>query len=160
MQNRRKRDIFAFTKTKFMKPKKLKYLFLPLCLAALTTACTQKEKGFTVSGQIADADDKMLYFEALSLNGIQKLDSTKLDDDGDFSFHGARPENPEFFRIRLGEQIINLAVDSTEEIRIKANAADMGANYSVEGSENCVTLQKNRTKTDECGKKYPADCRN
>ena len=24
---------------KFMKPKKLKYLFLPLCLAALTTAC-------------------------------------------------------------------------------------------------------------------------
>lgn len=127
---------------KFMKAKKLKYLFLPLCLVTLTTACSQQEEGFTVSGQIADADDKMLYFEALSLNGVQKLDSTKLDSDGDFSFHGARPENPEFYRIRLGEQIINLAVDSTEEIHITANAADMGAKYSVEGSGNCITLQK------------------
>lgn len=121
---------------------KLKYLFLPLCLALLATACTQKEEGLTVSGQIEGGEDQTLYFEALSLHGVQTLDSIRLDDEGDFSFHGKRPENPEFYRLRLGQQIINLTADSTEHIQIQAQAADMGTNYSVEGSESSLTLQK------------------
>lgn len=121
---------------------KLKYLLLVLCVALATGSCKQKKEEFTVNGQITGGDEQMLYFEALSLNGIQKLDSVELDRNGHFSFQGTRPENPEFYRIRLDGQIINLAVDSTEEIRITARAADMGAHYTVEGSENCLVLQK------------------
>lgn len=121
---------------------KLKYLLLTLCAALIAGSCQQKKEEFTVNGQITGGDEQMLYFEALSLNGIQKLDSVKLDQNGHFSFQGARPESPEFYRIRIDRQIINLAVDSTEEIQIKAQAADMGANYTVEGSDNCLTLQK------------------
>lgn len=121
---------------------KLKYLLLTLCAALIAGSCQQKKEEFTVNGQITGGDEQMLYFEALSLNGIQKLDSVKLDRNGHFSFQGARPESPEFYRIRIDRQIINLAVDSTEEIQIKAQAADMGIHYTVEGSENCLTLQK------------------
>lgn len=126
-------------KTRLMK---WKHLLLPLCIALITGSCKQKKEEFTVSGQITDSQEQMLYFEALSLNGIQKLDSLKLDRNGDFSFRADRPTNPEFYRLRLGRQIINLAIDSTENIHITARAADMGAHYTVEGSDNCLTLQK------------------
>lgn len=121
---------------------KLRYLLLSLCIALAAGSCKQKKEGFTVSGQITEGKEQMLYFEALSLNGTQKLDSVKLDQNGQFSFQAARPANPEFYRLRLGQQIINLAVDSTEAIRITARAADMGAHYTVEGSNDCLTLQK------------------
>lgn len=121
---------------------KLKYLFISLSLTLFAGSCTPPKEKFTINGEITQGNDQMLYFEALSLNGVQKLDSVRLDRKGHFSFQGDRPESPEFYRIRIGQQIINLTVDSTETIHITAQAADMGAHYSVEGSQENLTLQK------------------
>ena len=70
-------------------------------LTMLATACKDKGEQFEINGRIAEADGKTLYFEAVTLNGIEALDSTRLDEDGQFCFQGTRPFNPEFYRLRI-----------------------------------------------------------
>lgn len=111
-------------------------------LTMLATACKDKGEQFEINGRIAEADGKTLYFEAVTLNGIEALDSTRLDEDGQFCFQGTRPFNPEFYRLRIDQQIVNLSVDSTETIHVEAELPDMGTDYEVEGSGNCQTLKE------------------
>ena len=111
-------------------------------LTMLATACKDKGEQFEINGRIAEADGKTLYFEAVTLNGIEALDSTRLDEDGQFCFQGMRPFNPEFYRLRFDRQIVNLSVDSTETIHVEAELPDMGTDYEVEGSGNCQTLKE------------------
>lgn len=111
-------------------------------LTMLATACKDKGEQFEINGRIAEADGKTLYFEAVTLNGIEALDSTRLDEDGQFCFQGTRPFNPEFYRLRIDRQIVNLSVDSTETIHVEAELPDMGTDYEVEGSGNCLTLKE------------------
>lgn len=111
-------------------------------LTMLATACKDKGEQFEINGRIAEADGKTLYFEAVTLNGIEALDSTRLDEDGQFCFQGTRPFNPEFYRLRIDRQIVNLSVDSTETIHVEAELPDMGTDYEVEGPGNCQTLKE------------------
>ena len=111
-------------------------------LTMLATACKDKGEQFEINGRIAEADGKTLYFEAVTLNGIEALDSTRLDEDGQFCFQGMRTFNPEFYRLRIDRQIVNLSVDSTETIHVEAELPDMGTDYEVEGSGNCQTLKE------------------
>ena len=111
-------------------------------LTMLATACKDKGEQFEINGRIAEADGKTLYFEAVTLNGIEALDSTRLDEDGQFCFQGTRPFNPEFYRLRIDRQIVNLSVASTETIHVEAELPDMGTDYEVEGSGNCQTLKE------------------
>ena len=111
-------------------------------LTMLATACKDQGEQFEINGRIAEADGKTLYFEAVTLNGIEALDSTRLDEDGQFCFQGTRPFNPEFYRLRIDRQIVNLSVDSTETIHVEAELPDMGTDYEVEGSGNCQTLKE------------------
>lgn len=113
--------------------------------AALTilfaaTSCTEKK--FHVSGTIANATDSLLYFENMGLNGPVTVDSVKLNDSGEFAFDGKAPGNPEFYRLRISRQIINVAVDSTETITIKASYPTMSSQYDVEGSEECSKIKE------------------
>ncbi len=78
----------------------------------------------------------------MSLNGAVAIDSAKLDADGAFSFNGPKPDAPEFYRLRIGRQIINIAVDSTENITIKADYPTMSAQYEVEGSQQCQRIKE------------------
>ena len=114
--------------------KKVVYLLLALVMIGLG-ACDNGPK-FKVQGEVTGAGDKTLYLEASGLEGIVLLDSVKLGGNGSFSFSEACPESPEFYRLRLGNKIINFAVDSTETVSVKADAAKFDTDYMVEGSEN------------------------
>ena len=70
----------------------------------------------------------------MSLQGPVAVDSVKLDDGGEFSFSSNSPEAPEFYRLRIAGQIINIAIDSTETVNVKATMPDMARNYEVSGS--------------------------
>ena len=86
--------------------------------AFATTSCSQKK--FNVEGQISNAADSVLYFENVGLEGVNIIDSVKLSDKGDFSFSEEATESPEFYRLRISDQIINVSIDSTETVTIKA----------------------------------------
>ena len=110
-------------------------------LAALTVASCNNNK-FTVEGQISGAKDSVLYFENVGIEGINVLDSVKLSDNGDFSFSEAANQAPEFYRLRIADQIINVSIDSTETVQIKGEYPGMASNYTVSGSENCSKIRE------------------
>lgn len=114
--------------------KKVVYFLLALVVVGLG-ACDNGPK-FNVQGEVAGAEDKTLYLEASGLEGIMLLDSVELGSNGSFSFAESRPESPEFYRLRLDGKVINFAVDSTETITVKTDAAKFDTDYSIEGSEN------------------------
>ena len=103
-------------------------------------SCSNKK--FEVSGNITDAKDSLLYFENMSLNGPVVVDSTKLDADGNFSFAVDVPSAPEFYRLRIAGQIINVAADSTEHVTIKAAYPTMASQYEVSGSDECAKIKE------------------
>ena len=116
-----------------MNMKRNLYLLLAL-LAAGLTGCDNEPK-FKVEGAVADAEKETLYFEASTVGGVELLDSVVLKGDGSFSFKGKRPESPEFYRLRLGNKVINFAVDSTETVSVNASANGFATDYRIEGSE-------------------------
>lgn len=107
--------------------------------AIIITSCGGKK--FHVDGNITEAADSILYFENMSLDGPVTVDSVKLSADGSFSFSDDAPSAPEFYRLRIADQIVNLCVDSTETIYVKAEYPHMSTNYVVEGSEQCATIK-------------------
>lgn len=118
------------------------YALAALALLLALAACTNEKGKFHIEGQITDAQDTMLYLEHLTLEGrAVGIDSAKLDKEGRFSLKGDTVGNPEFYRLRIGRQVINLAVDSTETITVKAALPTMALGYTVEGSGNCDTIR-------------------
>jgi peroxiredoxin len=114
--------------------KKVVYYLLALVLVGMS-ACENGPK-FKVQGEVADAENKTIYLEASGLEGIVLLDSVKLKANGNFSLAGARPEIPEFYRLRMDGKVINFVVDSTETVSIKAEAARFDTDYTIDGAES------------------------
>ena len=113
---------------------------LMIVAAAAIASCDNNK--FKVEGQIENAKDSMLYFENVGLEGVSVLDSVKLSDGGSFSFSGEAPEAPEFYRLRIWDQIINVSIDSTETVTVKAQYPQMATQYDISGSDNCQKIKE------------------
>ena len=125
-----------------MKISAIRTLAYAVAALAAVTLGSCDDKKFRVDGSITDAKDSVLYFENMSLDGPMVIDSVKLGGDGEFSFSEKSPEAPEFYRLRIAGQIINLSVDSTENITVKAAYPTMATGYTVEGSAECATIKE------------------
>ena len=110
-------------------------------LAALSVAACNNNK-FTVEGQISGAKDSVLYFENVGLEGINVIDSVKLGEAGDFSFSQNANQAPEFYRLRIADQIINVSIDSTETVQVKGQYPGMASSYTISGSDNCEKIRE------------------
>ena len=125
-----------------MKIKPFNSLFaIALAVVAVLGMASCNEKKFHVNGTIGNAADSTLYFENMSLNGPVVIDSVKLSADGTFAFDDKAPTAPEFYRLRIAGQIINIAIDSTETVSIKAEYPGMASQYEVSGSEECSRIK-------------------
>lgn len=120
----------------------MKRLLLLTAVLSMLAGCTREQR-FHIEGQITGVpSDTMLYLEHVTLgDGIVVVDSACIGTDGKFEVAAAAPSNPEFYRLRIGSQGINLSVDSTERIRIEAPLANLSFGYKVEGSGNCDTIR-------------------
>ena len=110
-------------------------------LAAITIASCDNNK-FHVEGQIANAKDSVLYFENVGIEEVNVLDSVILSEGGQFAFSEAAPAAPEFYRLRISDQIINVSIDSTETVTIQAQYPQMATDYEVSGSNNCQKIKE------------------
>lgn len=117
-----------------------KFLFVLFSLVVLVS-CTEKTR---IKGNIVNADKSTLYFEYNGLNGIDVLDSVVLNKKGKFSFSVKRSKYPDFYRLRVNDRHIIVALDSaTEKIVVHADANDI-YNAEFEGSDQSVFIQKLR----------------
>ena len=123
-------------------------LFLLVVSTLFLSSCDSKGKTFQIKGEIISAEDQVLYLEHRSLAGIQMMDSVKLKKNGKFTFKESAPENPEFYQLRLGEQVIILAVDSVETFNIEADGSDLYGTYTIEPAilneqiKNVINMQR------------------
>lgn len=127
------------------KVNKMKINALPVVAtvaAALTImSCDNKEK-FVIEGNITSAKDSVLFLENVGLDGVTTVDSVQLSENGEFRFREDAYTAPEFYRLRIAGQIINLSIDSTETVGVKADYPSMACKYEVKGSENCSKIQE------------------
>ena len=116
-----------------------KYVVVALAVLGMASC---SEKKFHVEGSITNAKDSVLYLENISLMGPEVIDSVRLDADGKFSLAGAAQQAPEFYRLRIHDQIISLSIDSTETVTVKPAYPQMASQYEVSGSENCSKIKE------------------
>ena len=119
----------------------MKNLLITAISILLLAACAKSEK-FTVEGHITNAADSVLYLESIGLEEVTVVDSVVLDKDGAFTFSDKKQETPEFYRLRIYDQIINICVDSTETITVDADSRRMAAEYTIEGNNDCKEIQR------------------
>lgn len=112
------------------------------CISFLVCISCDNQKRFHLKGTVNDAADEMLYLEHIGLSSVEVVDSVKLDTSGKFSFEQNRPEDTDFYRLKLNNKAINIAVDSTEQIMVTAHSKDFATSYSVEGSQNCTLIKE------------------
>ena len=108
----------------------------------LFSACNNNSR-YTVKGVVSGADGQTMYFENVGVSSVEIIDSVKLSTSGKFKISHPRPEYPDFFRLRLNKQLINVAIDSTETITIGADAGTFATSYTIEGSENILNKTRN-----------------
>jgi len=104
-------------------------------------ACRQTPE-FVVKGVVTGADGQTVYLENIGLSAVELLDSVKLNATGQFTFKRTRSDYPDFYRLRLNNQLINFAIDSTETITIVADAGTFATSYTIEGSDNGVAIKE------------------
>ncbi len=107
-------------------------------------SCNQSNK-FKVEGIVNGSENQYIVLEQNGLLKTTVIDSVKPDSDGSFSFKATQPEYPDFYRLRIGNKVIDFAVDSCEKISIKADYANFSTGYSIEGSQTSSDILKLRT---------------
>ena len=116
-----------------------KYLLIVMAVLVIAS-CSKKE--YHVEGTITNAKDSLLLFENVGIEDITIVDSVRLDENGTFSFSGPAQESPEFYRLRIGGQIINISIDSIETVTVKADYPTMATQYEISGSDNCLKIKE------------------
>lgn len=115
-------------------------LFISI-FGVLNFSCKEKKPRFTVHGIIQNADSSILYLEKRSLTETFVIDSVQLDKKGSYIFKEDVADFPEFYSLRLNNQLINLAIDSSENLTINASASTFNKDYSIEGSESSSKIK-------------------
>ena len=96
----------------------------------------------TIEGHIAEAADKVLYLDHIGVERTSVVDSVRLDKDGSFRFRVAQPECFDFYRLRIGKEMVYVSVDSTETLTLTATLPYMSIAYNIEGSEDNLMLKE------------------
>ncbi len=112
-----------------------------LAISALHVSCKRGDV-FKIEGQLEGIEGDTLYLEHRGLAGIVKLDSVVLKGNGHFSMKQPAPLNPEFYQLRIGEQVALFAVDSTETLRVTANGNDLYHSFKVADSPSNDRLRR------------------
>ena len=122
----------AQRKTILMKINQLNHFIILFSLCALFVSCSDGKS--KISGNIENAKNETLFFEHLTPTKVNKLDSVKIEKNGDFKLSVTIPEYG-FYRVRLTDNnFITLLLDTTANIEITANALNMQDGYTLKGS--------------------------
>jgi len=147
-------DIYKFMKI-------MKKLFLFLSAALIIQACSSNENEFQIEGNYKNAQNEKVVLMQLKNNGMEKIDSVRLEGDGQFEFTGYT-NNPKFFVIQADKsKNITLLVKPSDNISLSADMEDFNNTYDIKGSEDSRkimnlrrTLESNIAKLDSLGKYY------
>lgn len=94
----------------------------------------KNKEGFELKGTFTNTKGEMLFLEKLSGHQPVMVDSTEVDENGNFEFTNYIPKIG-FYRIKVSPQnFAMLVLDSADKVTVTGNLADLGNTYKVEGS--------------------------
>lgn len=122
--------------------KRFSSIIIALASVFLVFSCNDS-KQFKVSGTVAGADKQTIYLEYLGLSGTEIVDSVALSRDGKFSFKHQLPQYPDFYRLRLGKQVIPFVVDTLPtNLVITSDVQSFATSYSITGDQASSQLRE------------------
>jgi alkyl hydroperoxide reductase subunit AhpC len=113
---------------------KMKYIVFLILLAGITFSACKSEKTFRIEGTITSSDGETMFLEHRGLANVTVLDSVVLKSSGTFRMRGTMPENPEFYQLRIGNQVGVFSVFDEDRLTVKADAKDFARSFTVENS--------------------------
>lgn len=122
-------------------------------------SCTNTPKtSFEMKGTLSNSKGETIYLEKLEQKGITAVDSSTLNDKGEFLMNQFEP-SVGFYRIRISNSnFAMLVLDSAQKVTITGDTRDLGKTYKVEGSpdtklfmEYNALAQNQKMRTDSLG---------
>lgn len=113
-----------------------------ITLFALATialySCNNSESGnnsgFEIKGNLSNSKGEAIYLEKLSQTGVTSVDSTTIDEKGEFKMNQYSP-SVGFYRLRISNSNFAMMVlDSAQKVSVTADARDLGNTFKAEGS--------------------------
>ncbi len=110
-----------------------------IALAAITIySCSNSNSGntsgFEIKGSLSNSKGESIYLEKLAQSGVTSVDSTIIDEKGEFLMNHFSP-SVGFYRLRISaSNFAMLVLDSAQKITITADARDLGNTIKAEGS--------------------------
>ena len=105
------------------------------------TSSNSSDANTTVKGIVTGGNGQSLIFELLRSNGIDPLDTVKLDETGKFEFN-TDVNGQGFYRVRLAaNNFVVLILTEGENIDFSSQAKALEQNYTVQGSPETQRLQ-------------------
>src|SRR5436190_1723457 len=108
-----------------------------LASVALFASCgrTKNNGSFELKGKFDNSKAETIYLEKLSSQQPVVVDSTTVDENGEFEFLNYQPKIG-FYRIKVSAQnFAMLVLDSNDKVRLSGNINDLGNTYKAEGSD-------------------------
>lgn len=118
---------------------------LVLCAVALLPvalfSCKDKN-AFTVSGTISNPGAvKKVYLLTADSTAVSIIDSTNINDQGNFQFKHAAPY-PNLYKIRAGGSMFDMIAKNGDEISFSTSLADSAHAYKITGSDDSEKIQE------------------
>lgn len=111
-------------------------IIISLSTIALLASCSgdKKTSSFELKGTLTDTKGETIYLEKLTNPQPITIDSTVIDENGNFEFTNYTPKIG-FYRIKTSAQnFAMLVLDSTDKVKVTGSVKDLGNSYKVEGS--------------------------
>jgi len=118
----------------------IKKIVFVLALSIAFIAC-QNENRFEIKGTFERLSDSTVYLNEMGLSNSEVIDSSRIDNGGDFSFKG-EIEYPRFYQLALSDnEFITMLIKPGEEVTLHLNSDNL-YDYTVQGSPGTEKVKK------------------
>jgi thiol-disulfide isomerase/thioredoxin len=116
---------------------------IALAAAVMLGSCGESREGtFELKGKLSEANGETIYLEKLVNPQPILVDSTSLDEEGNFEFKNYTPKIG-FYRIKTTQDnFAMLVLDSSDKISITGSVKDLGSTVKVQGSPETNLFQE------------------
>jgi len=119
----------------------MKKFILFLFISVFLFASCKDNRYFRVEGKINDGKNHVIYLEHLSPDKIRTIDSFVLKSHGYFHFKKEHPAYPDFYRVRIDDEVVTFAIDSSETVVIRSEDPNF-KDYTITGSKNIEKISE------------------
>jgi len=119
----------------------MKRIILFLFVPVLFFASCKDNRHFRVKGSIDGGKGHVIYLEQVLPHRINTIDSFKIKRNERFRLKKERPSYPEFYRVRINDNYVIFAIESSETVTIHSKDPYF-VDYSITGSKNNRKIHK------------------